>query len=92
MSSYMYGDVVHILKKPETKQEMIEYVRDSIVELMNMIPVDKIDPDMTTLEVIVKEMTAIDGPFCGVDADGKPLDYHMTVGIKFMAEGDLEDD
>lgn len=92
MSRYMYGGVVHILKKPETKQEMIEYVRDSIVELMNMIPVDKIDPDMTTLEVYVREMTSIDGPFCGVDADGKPLDYHMMVGIRFMAKGDLEDD
>ena len=92
MSSYIYRDVMDILKKPETIQEKIEYVRDSIVELMNMIPVDKIDPDMTTLEVFVKEMTAIDGPFCGEDADGKPLDYHMTVGIKFMAEGDLEDD
>ena len=92
MSSYIYRDVVDILKKPETIQEKIEYVRDSIVELMNIIPVDKIDPDMTTLEVFVKEMTAIDGPFCGVDADGKPLDYHMKVGIGFMAEGDLEDD
>lgn len=92
MSRYIYGDVVHITKKPETIKEKIENVRDSIVELMNTIPVDKIDPDMKTLEVYVKETTDLDGPFCGALPDGTPLKWRMTVGIRFEAEGELEDD
>lgn len=80
-----YGDVAHIIKKPETKKELIDYIKGCLTELLDSIPLDELNPDMKTLQVFIKELTSLDGPFC-CDYDGTPIPWKMMVGIKFEAD------
>ena len=77
-----YGEIKITTDETLTTKEKLEFIKESVGELINEVIETGLEPNFGTMAVIVKEMTAISGPFC-VDENGEPCKWMMSAGIRF---------
>ena len=89
-----YGNYKVTTDKDMDADEKLKFIKNSVEELVDETRFflrrnEEIQVDFSTMKIIIKEQSMMDGPFC-CDEDGIPQSWALTVGLRFEKKEEAE--